>query len=132
MTSRDRKLEREIVQAWRSGKPAKDLQRITPPTSVLSVRLPWALLDRLAERAKAEGKHESELARDLIERGLSGDPAIPADLARLFSRWVEEGATVYDKRKRRESRGGYPSGSKPISAMKPPPKGPASGGAQKK
>lgn len=100
----------ELERAWRKSRPAKDLKRTRPPTTVLSVRVPAALHRRLAERARADGKPESVIARELIERGLASDPAVPADLARLFARWVEEGAAAYGHSKSRSRKKRSPSG----------------------
>ncbi|MFA5786150.1 MAG: hypothetical protein WDA71_04060 [Actinomycetota bacterium] len=90
MGSRKQAAGAALPDAWRKGKPA-DIKRTRPATSVLSVRVPRDLLKELANRARREGKAPSILARELLERGLSPDsPTTPAELARAFSRWVEE------------------------------------------
>lgn len=79
-----------LEEAWLQGEPV-ELKRTRPPTSVLSIRVPSELLKELTERARRQGKPASHLARELIEAGLVADsPSTPEDLARTFSRWVEE------------------------------------------
>jgi plasmid stability protein len=86
MSDRDRDLRR----AWERGKPA-ELERGRPRTSVLSIRVPTELLRELSDRAGAQGKSTSELARELIESALLADgPSTPRELAAAFARWVEE------------------------------------------
>lgn len=90
MANRGKREGAEIEAAWARGRPA-ELKRERPSSSVLSIRVPTELLETLSERAKTEGKPASLLARDLIERGLAIEgPMTPADLARMFARWVEE------------------------------------------
>lgn len=81
----------DLERAWQEGAPADDIT-ISPRLSVvLSIRLPAHLLDDLGRRAEAEGRTESQVARDLIEVGLASDlPTTPPELARAFARWVEE------------------------------------------
>jgi hypothetical protein len=82
--------EAEIIEAWEGGKPV-DLKVELSDTTVLSIRVPRRLTHELSRRARLEGKPASAVARDLLERALeSGTPSTPPELARAFSRWVEE------------------------------------------
>ena len=86
--------EKEIARAWRRGKPA-DIERKRPSSSVLSIRVPEVLMRRLDQRARSLGKSPGTLARELIEDGLMDNGGrTPDDLARLFSRWVEEARSL--------------------------------------
>lgn len=80
----------DLQAAWEKGTPA-EVKRTRPPSSVLSIRVPSELIEALSRRAKTEGKPASILAREIIERGLTDErPMTPPDLARAFSKWVEE------------------------------------------
>ena len=80
----------DLQHAWERGEPV-ELKRDRPPTSVLSIRVPSPLFDELSERARDVLKPVSHVARELIESGLARQgPSTPPDLARSFSRWVEE------------------------------------------
>lgn len=89
----------EIAPSWEQGAPTE--LTVSPRLSVvLSVRLPAPVVERLSARAEREGRTESQVARDLIESGLATDlPTTPAELARAFSRWVEEVGRMTDQRK---------------------------------
>jgi len=72
-----------------------DIERERPISSVLSIRVPKALMRRLDQRARKLGKSPGTLARELIEDGLMDDgERTRDDLARLFSRWVEEARSM--------------------------------------
>lgn len=95
---------RDLPRAWREGRSATDIVRTRPATSVLSIRVSERVLKRLGERARAEGRQISIVARELIEDGLARDaPATPRELARLFSRWVEEAARLKPPKKNRRA-----------------------------
>lgn len=80
-----------IARAWTEGAPADDLTVARNLAVVLSVRVTEPLHRRLAERAARAGRTESQVARDLIEAGLASDlPTTPSELARAFTRWVDE------------------------------------------
>lgn len=90
MSSRSKEQGSDLERAWSEGESV-DLKRERSATSVLSIRVPTKLLEALSERAASEGKPASLLARELIERALESDwPSTPRELARAFSRWVEE------------------------------------------
>jgi hypothetical protein len=101
--SKRRTQEEEVLSSWKRATPVKVRIR-RDPTSVLSIRVSQRTLKALSERGAAEEKTAGEYARDLIERGLDarGD-GTPAELGRMFSRWLTE----YERRHRaRKSRRG--------------------------
>jgi hypothetical protein len=94
MASKERLMTEEqdssLVEGWERGEPI-ELDRKGSPTSVLSIRVPADLLRALEDRAKTQGKPTSHVARELIEAGLLNEgPTTPSEVARMFSRWVEE------------------------------------------
>lgn len=90
MTEPKDRPDAELVESWERGEPI-ELKRDRPPTSVLSVRVPSEVLRTLTERARLRGTTTSQVARELIERGIeSEEPTTPADLAKRFGRWVDE------------------------------------------
>jgi hypothetical protein len=86
--------KREIIDAWRRGKPFEGDRR-RPPTSVLSIRIPTEILQELTDRAVRANKPASQYARELIEDCLASEPGVgPSIWSRLFSRWVAEADQV--------------------------------------
>jgi len=83
--------DEDLRQAWERGKPMDADRTRRTPTSVLSLRLPDALMEELTERARSQGKPAGTLARELLEASLTEDrPVTPSWLAGMFTRWVGE------------------------------------------
>jgi predicted transcriptional regulator len=80
-----------LRDAWRRGRRAHMERTRAPNSSVLSVRVPDALLRQLTVIASEQDKPVGTLARELIEDAVLAKAArTPQSLARQFARWANE------------------------------------------
>ncbi len=79
------------AEAGARGERVEVYRSKTPPTSVVSIRVPNETLAALTDRARSEGISPGRLARSLLIEALeSGRTRTATGLTELFSRWVAD------------------------------------------